>query len=87
MHMTVAAVIGGNSVPAAASYNCFGGADKAGADKRGSSDPVAENPAETSGPYASPVTVPDGGYPNSDQGLGTPSVIRVLVGLRSGRVG
>ena len=87
MHRTIAAVIGGNAVPTQAPDNLFGGAKTACADKRDLGDSVAAGPKATSGPNASPGIVPNGGYPNSGQDLGTPSVTRVLVGPRSGHVG
>lgn len=73
--------------PALASDHLFDGANASGADSRGFDNPVAGNPSGTSGPTASPGTVPGEGNPNSGNELDTPAVDRDLVGTRSGRDG
>ncbi len=73
--------------PALASDHLFDGATAPGADKRGFGNPVAGNPSGTSGPKASPGTVPGEGNPNSGNETDPPAVDRDLVGTRSGRDG
>lgn len=70
--------------PALASDHLADAANAPGADHRDFGNPVTRNPSGTSGPKASPGTVPGEGNPNSGQHRGTPSVDRDLVGPRSG---